>query len=368
MERIMRRGSRFSLALFLSCLFVLVVQARPAQPGGHANVYATIETTLPTAAKRIRMFAFDDDAKTYFASAKNPSANDHFTLVLEKPVAVTSIVATTGKPEGGDTLDAGSLEVSADGKRFEVIAPFAEGVARAYPKGLEVRAIWIKPTAAQDHPLAIREIAIVSRPAVAIYKYPVEFTLVVDDAPDLKEWGEMVIRECERAYQWMGDELTSPGYKPPTVVRMELKDSYKGVAMAGGGRIMASVTYFKRNPKDVGAMVHETVHIQQQYKGRGNPGWLVEGLADYIRFFKYEPGKIGKFNEATAKYNGSYRVTARFLAFVTDRYDQDLVKKLNRAMREGTYKEEYWKDLTGKTVQELDKEWRASFSGNAKPG
>ena len=49
--------------------------------------------------------------------------------------------------------------------------------------------------------------------------------------------------------------------------------------------------YFKANPDDIGAMVHETVHCVQLYRGRGNPGWLVEGVADYVRFFKYEPGK-----------------------------------------------------------------------------
>jgi hypothetical protein len=32
-------------------------------------------------------------------------------------------------------------------------------------------------------------------------------------------------------------------------------------------------------------------------------------------------------------------------------------------MREGEYKEEAFKTLTGKTVQELDKEWRASLGG-----
>jgi hypothetical protein len=358
----MHRLSRFFLAALLPCVLVLIVEAQPPQPVA-ARVYASVETTLPTDGKQIRMYAFDGDSKSYFASARNPDESDHFTLIIEKPVAVDAIVATTGKPEGGDALDAGTLEVSSDGKDFQKAATFVDGVAKASPKGQQVLAVRIKPTKALDHPLAIRAIAIASTPEVAVYKYPVEFTLIVDDAPEMKEWGEMVIKECERAYQWMGDELASPGYRPPTLVKMELRSSYKGVAMAGGGKITGSVTYFKKNAKDVGAMVHETVHIQQQYKGRGNPGWLVEGLADYIRFFKYEPGKIGKLNEAKAKYNGSYRVTARFLAYVLDKYDKELVKKLNKAMREGTYKEEIWKDLTGKTVQELDDEWRASFAG-----
>ena len=69
------------------------------------------------------------------------------------------------------------------------------------------------------------------------------------------------------------------------------------------------------SPKDVGAMVHETVHCVQLYRGRGNPGWLVEGVADYVRFFKYEGGNIGiKLTPERAKYDASYRVTAAFHA------------------------------------------------------
>ena len=131
--------------------------------------------------------------------------------------------------------------------------------------------------------------------------------------------------------------------------------------MAGGGRITGSTKFFKAHPDDLGAMIHETVHVIQRYRSRNNPGWLVEGVADYVRFFKYEPGKIGPINAQTARYNGSYRVTARFLAYVAEKYDKDLVLKLNKAMREGTYKEELFKELTGKTVQELDEEWRASL-------
>ncbi len=79
------------------------------------------------------------------------------------------------------------------------------------------------------------------------------------------------------------------------------------------------------------------------------------------RFFKYEPGKIGRLNPNRAKYDGSYRVTAAFLNYVTEKYDKELVKKLNQAMREGEYTEELGKKLTKKTVQELNDEWRASL-------
>jgi hypothetical protein len=356
----MQRCTGLLYVLVLLCLPVPQVAAEIKEQGGQP-VAATVVTTLATEGKQIRMFAFDSDPNTYFASAKNAAGSDHFTLVLDKPVALKSLAVTTGRPDGANKSSALVLQVSSDGKTFEEIAKFKGGTANATSQGRQIVAVRIKPTADLGQALVIREIAIDSNPKVATFKYPVEFILNVSDAPEMKEWAESVAKVCERAYQWMGDELRSPGYKPPTVVTMTLKSDYNGVAATSGARITGSVAFFKRKPDDVGAMVHETVHVQQQYKGRGNPGWLVEGIADYIRFFKYEPGKIGNLNVAKAKYNGSYRVTARFLAYVTDKYKKDFVLELNRAMREGRYKEEMWKDLTGKPLQELDEEWRASL-------
>lgn len=127
-------------------------------------------------------------------------------------------------------------------------------------------------------------------------------------------------------------------------------------------RITGSVKYFKANPNDIGAMVHETVHCVQLYRGRGNPGWLVEGVADYLRFFKYEAAKPKPLAPERAKYDGSYRTSAAFLAFLTEKYDPQIVRKLNATMREGKYKEDVWKELTGKPVEELGREWQKSLA------
>jgi hypothetical protein len=332
-----------------------------AAPPDKGPVAATIETTLTTAGGQIRQFAFDGDPSTYFASKQNAGRGDHFTLVFDKPVAVKSITVTTGNPQGGDRLDTGTLETSADGKKFEPVAQFVKGVARAKLEAQKVRAVRVRPAADLKHPLAIREFVIKSDSAVAVFRYPVEFVVDVDDAPEMRAWAEKAARICERAYPMISEELKSDGYRPPHRVRLTLRRNYRGVAAAGGGRITGSVKYFKAHPNDFGAMVHETVHIVQRYRHGGNPGWLVEGIADYIRFFKYEPGKLGRLKPAEARYNGSYRVTAAFLAYVTEKYDKGLVRKLNQAMREGKYKEEIFKHLTGKTVQELGKEWQASL-------
>ena len=52
----------------------------------------------------------------------------------------------------------------------------------------------------------------------------------------------------------------------------------------------------------------------------------------------------------------------RSLAFLTETYDPQIVRKLNAVMREGKYKEEVWKELTGKPVEELGREWQKSLA------
>jgi hypothetical protein len=350
---------RPALAAIFLCAALVSAQTPPKQPA--MPVAATVTTTLATGDRHIRQFAFDGDPDSYFASDKNPGKADHFTLVFDKPVSLKSLTVTTGIPKGGDALDAGTLEVSSDGTKFEELARFADGAAKGDAGGRKVTAVRVRPADDMKHPLAIREFTVESDPPVATFKYPVEIAVDVTDAPDMKEWADKVAQVCERQYTMLNEELKSDGYKPPTYVTMTLKNSYNGVAATGGTRITGSVKYFKAHPDDVGAMVHETAHVVQHYFGRNNPGWLVEGVADYVRFFKYEPGKLGRINADRAHYDGSYRVTAAFLAYLTDKHDKEIVRKLNAAMREGKYKPEMFKDLTGKTLDELDEEWRATL-------
>jgi hypothetical protein len=353
-----------SRLLYLTFLF-LCVAPRSLAGGEIKPPIVAVETTLATDSDQIRQLAFDGDPRTYFASDKNPGRDDHFTLVFDQPVAVKSLSVTTGRGDGRDKAEAARLEVSADGTKFERLADFADGEARAKGADKRIRFVRIQPTGEWKHPLVVREIVVESEPAVQTFRYPVEFVVDVRDAPEMKEWADKAARICERQYAMINDELKSDGFTPRRLVRMTLRKDYRGVAAAGGGRITGSVRWFKERPGDFGAMVHETVHIVQDYRRGGNPGWLVEGIADYIRFFKYEPGKIGPINPARSHYDGSYRVSAAFLAYVTEKHDKQLVRKLNAAMRKGEYKDEIFKTLTGKTLKELDEEWRASLMGKA---
>jgi len=202
-----------------------------------------------------------------------------------------------------------------------------------------------------------------------------EITIELVGADGLQDWAkEKLAPALAEWYPKIAAMLPSDGYKPPTHMTVIIKPG-RGVAATGGTRITANASWLKAeiDRQAVGSLIHEEVHVIQQY-GRGrrnnpdatqNPGWLVEGIADYIRFYKFEPqshgAEISRRGLERARYDGSYRVTANFLNWVTENHDQEIVRKLNAAMREGKYTEEIWKKETGKTLQDLGTEWKAAL-------
>jgi hypothetical protein len=53
-------------------------------------------------------------------------------------------------------------------------------------------------------------------------------------------------------------------------------------------------------------------------------------------------------------------VSGNFLNWAVEKYDRELVTKLNAAARQGRYREDLWKEYTGKTLPELGEAWRES--------
>jgi hypothetical protein len=345
-----------ALLLCVPTLVAGVPPARRVEP----PVAATVETSLPTAGGFIRGFAFDGDDRTFFASDRKPGALDHFTLVLDKPVAAKTIAVLTGVSDGWQKLGGGMIEVSEDATTFRELANLRDGAARVNLDGRRIRAVRIKPAPNARHELVIREIVIESSPAVATFQYPIEIRVDVNDAPEMKAWAEKVARACERFYPSIIGVLKSKESDPPHRVTMAMKKSYRGVAETLDGHITGSVTYFKNHPRDGGAFIHEMAHVAQAYPSN-NPSWLVEGIADYVRFFQFERGKLGPIDPDRAHYNGSYKVSAAFLAYASEKYDKDLVAKLNRLMQLQQYTDGVFIELTGKSLHELDAEWRATL-------
>jgi len=153
-------------------------------------------------------------------------------------------------------------------------------------------------------------------------------------------------------------------------VQIVVTYAYKGVAATGnsgfggpngGARISVSAEYALTHPNDLGMVAHEMVHVVQSYPTY-DPVWLVEGIADWVRWFNWEPlAKRPRPNPEKAKARDSYQTTGAFLYYVSTHYDLNLVPKLNRAFKERAYKESLFKDYTGRTLDQLDAEWRKTL-------
>ena len=353
-------GGVWRVGLMVAATAGAVGPARPAI-GSEPRAKVATASSLASLDRQIRQRAFDGKADTCFQSTAPAKADDHLTLTLDAPATVRAIAATTGLPDGGSPLSAGLLEVSVDGTAFAPVATFdAQGVAKGDGGAAPIRAIRVRATGDLGHALVVRELAIESD-RVKPFEHPVEFNVICTDAPELQAWTEATARLCEQWYDALYDELPSDNFQPTDRVTLTMKKDYNGVAAAGGGRITGSTKYFEAHRDDQGAFIHETVHILQNYRSRRNPGWLVEGVADYVRFFVYEPGKAGPVNPRRAKYDASYRTTAAFLDYLARTHDREIVKKLDRAMREGTYDKALFEQLCGKPVEALNDDWLASL-------
>ena len=163
----------------------------------------------------------------------------------------------------------------------------------------------------------------------------VKFEIIIDttETPDLTEWAQKELTPVVKEwYPKIVEMLPSEGYEAPTRVSITFRADMRGVAATGGTRVQCAAAWFGQQLQGEakGAVVHELVHVVQNF-GRGRrdnpsatrtPGWLVEGMADYIRWFLYEPetrgAEITSRNIGRARYDASYRISGNFLNWVTN--------------------------------------------------
>lgn len=201
-------------------------------------------------------------------------------------------------------------------------------------------------------------------------------------APELKVWAEQKLAPAlAEWYPKIVTMLSGEGFKAPNSFSLVISPG-KGVAATGGTRITANSSWLKNelDGEAVGALIHEEVHVIQQYGSRRNgsrpPNWLVEGIPDYIRFFKFEPQSHGadivwlrSRRNIELNYDKLYRISANFLDYVITHYDHDqkFLAKVNAACRDGSYTDEMWRDLTGKSLLELNDEWKIEVKKQLGP-
>lgn len=133
--------------------------------------------------------------------------------------------------------------------------------------------------------------------------------------------------------------------------------AYKGVAATSNGQVVYSSIWMDKHPEDIDVVTHEVMHIVQDYGNSVGPGWLTEGVADYARY------KFGVDNagakwalpdlQPTHQYQNSYRITARFFAWIEKHVKQGTIKAVDASLRDHTYTDGIWAKLTGKSLDDL---------------
>jgi hypothetical protein len=187
-------------------------------------------------------------------------------------------------------------------------------------------------------------------------------TVDTTDAPETAAWAAAAKRVVQDWYPNLTSWLSTQNYKSPREIRLIFKKTLEVPAYTSGSSITINGKWVTDHPNDLGMVVHELTHVVQSYPDyRGKPGWLVEGIADYTRWWRYEPeAPRSRIDPIKATYHDAYRTTAWWLAYVSDKYDRRLVPALDLAMRNKKDPMPIFQQMTGKTPDELWTEFMAS--------
>jgi hypothetical protein len=191
-----------------------------------------------------------------------------------------------------------------------------------------------------------------------------QFEAEIGPVPDLQPWGRAAAALCDVWYPKIVAILKSDdSVRPlPPVVKLFFEKEMDGVAYSSGAEIHIAANWVRAHPNDFGMVIHELTHLVQRYpRNRVPAGWLVEGIADYVRLGSFEPLiPRPRIDFTKAKYTDAYKTTAGFLLWLEGKYGADLVPKLNAALRAGTYTDALFKEATGKEVAVLWSDFAAA--------
>ena len=194
-----------------------------------------------------------------------------------------------------------------------------------------------------------------------IYSRTLKVSIDVSAAPECQAWAERARAMVELWHPIVSAYLDAPLRPQSGEIRLVFKDM-PGVAHSSGQGITIASGWVKSHPDDIGMVLHELVHVIQNYPPHKSV-WLMEGIADYVRFWMAEPsGQPKGFNRAKDNYRQGYRTTGAFLAWIEQKYEVSIIRDANRALRKGNYADKLFEEKTGKNLDALWEEFMNSLT------
>jgi hypothetical protein len=186
------------------------------------------------------------------------------------------------------------------------------------------------------------------------------------EGADVKDWDK---KAPEVASKWHDPirKLLAVTTPVPPEIQLIVRKGMKVPAYCTGNQLHLSWEHIQRFPDDLGMVVHELCHIVQSYPPR-QPGWLVEGIADYVRYYHYEPERGKKFT-ATGKditwtgadWKRGYLPAAAVLDWAVRHGKPKALEELNALLKAGKYSDEAFAKAAGASPEELWKQLTESW-------
>ena len=179
---------------------------------------------------------------------------------------------------------------------------------------------------------------------------------------EVRAWGDEAAQQVREWWTQVAHLLATEDFKSPAQLALNFKANQKAPAFRTTEGLTVNIDWIVKHPGDFGMIIHEMTHAIQDYKSAPrSAGWLVEGIADYVRYWHYEPeAPHPRFDPAKASYRDGYGTTGAFLAWLIVNYDRRIVRRFDAALRTGKYSDALFEELTGKNLDAL---WQEFIAG-----
>ena len=176
-----------------------------------------------------------------------------------------------------------------------------------------------------------------------------------EPAAEVRAWADEAAHVVLEWWPQVARLLATEDFHLPEQLALTFKKELKGPAHRTTDGIFIGVPWITAHPDDFGMIIHEMTHAIQDYHGAPREaGWLVEGIADYVRYWHYEPEvPHRRVDPAKASYRDGYSTTGAFLAWIIVKYDRRTVRRLDAALRAGKYGDAIFEEITGKALDPL---------------
>ncbi|KAJ4312565.1 hypothetical protein N0V94_007380 [Neodidymelliopsis sp. IMI 364377] len=148
---------------------------------------------------------------------------------------------------------------------------------------------------------------------------------------------------------------------------LDIDDDHKEIHLST--KYIEHVPESRQKEEINGVLVHEMVHCWQHHGGNTAPGGLTEGVADWVRLKAgYAPPHWRRRGDCD--WDAGYERTAYFLEWLEKEHGEDVVRKINQALRGCKYDaKKLWHDCCGKSIEKLWEGYKESLKcddGNSK--